>query len=65
MYTLGGFIGLLFAVFFVSKMDKLWFRISLAIITLIGIIVIAYYGGKADIYTDHDHVTLEDSETSE
>jgi hypothetical protein len=48
-YSLGGFLIILIAILFVISLDKLWFRITIAIIALIGIVAIAYYGGRANV----------------
>ncbi len=42
-------IGIILAVLIVAKMDTLWFRIVLALMALIGIVIIAHFGAEASI----------------
>lgn len=49
MYSLGGIAVVVVAVLFVIGMDKLWFRIMIAVLFLVAVAAIAYFGGKANI----------------
>ncbi len=48
-YTLGGFVIVLIAILFVIAMDKIWFKITIAILFLIIIFAIAYYAGMENV----------------
>ena len=49
MYSLGGIAIIVVAVLIVIGMDKLWFRIMIAALFLVGIVAIAYFGGRANV----------------
>ena len=49
MYSMGGIAIIVVAVLFVIGMDKLWFRIMLAVLFLFAIAAIAYFGGSTNI----------------
>jgi hypothetical protein len=49
MYSMGGIAIIVVAVLFVIGMDKLWFRIMLAVLFLFAIAAIAYFGGSRNI----------------